>query len=313
MGGVLDAVLPVFVLVGAGYGATRLGWISDATVSGVMGFAVRFAIPVLLFGAMARLDLDRAFDAGQLVAFYAGAITAFTLGILAARRLFGRRPGESVAIGFCAFFSNTVLLGLPILDRAYGAAALEPAFTIIALHAPMVYLIGITVMEVSRRDGAGPIKTATRAARAMLSNALAIGICLGLAVNLAGLAPPGFFMAAVDMMAQAGLPAALFALGGVLTRYALGSELREAGVIAALSLLVHPAIAYGLATLVFDLPHALTVVAVVLAAMPPGVNGYVFAAQYGRAESAAASGVLLSTALAILSVSAWLWALGPGL
>ena len=54
---------------------------------------------------------------------------------------------------------------------------------------------------------------------------------------------------AVDMMADAALPAALFGLGGVLTRYAIRASLAEAGMIAALSLLVHPAIAYALSPL----------------------------------------------------------------
>jgi malonate transporter len=308
---VLDAVLPVFVILGAGYLCTRLGWISDVAISGVMAFTIRFAVPVLLFGAMARLDLSRAFDPAQLFAFYSGAIVVFAAAIALARGALGRRPGEAVAIGFCAFFSNTVLLGLPIVERAHGGAALEAAYAIVALHAPTIYLIGITVMEVSRRDGAPPLKTARRAAKAMLSNALTIGIALGLCLNLSGLTPPAFFASAVEMIARAALPAALFALGGVLTRYRMSADMPEAMVIAALGLLLHPVLTWLLATQVFDLPRPLTLAAVTLAAMPAGFNGYVFAAQYGRAESAAASGVLLATAISVVSVSAWLWVLGP--
>ena len=82
------------------------------------------------------------------------------------------------------------------------------------------------------------------------------------------------------MMADAALPAALFGLGGVLTRYAIRASLAEAGMITALSLVVHPAIAYGLAPGVFDLPQAFVRAAVVTAAMAPGVNTYVFASLY---------------------------------
>jgi predicted permease len=308
--GILNTVLPVFLLVGAGYAAARSGALADVAVSGVMAFAVRFAVPALLFAAMARLDVAQAFDPRLLAAFYAGAFGCFALGLVLARTAFARRPGEAVAIGFAAMFSNTVLLGLPILDRGYGEAALTPAFSIVAVHAPINYLVGIVAMEICRRDGASARETARRAARAIFSNAIAIGIFTGLAVNLSGLAPPGFVMDAVDMMADAALPTAVFALGGALTRYRLRADLGEAAAIATLSTLVHPAIAWVLATQVFALAPMATVAVVVLAAMPPGMNTYVFAAQYGRAEGAAASGMLLGTAVSVLTAAGWLWALG---
>ena len=45
--------------------------------------------------------------------------------------------------------------------------------------------------------------------------------------------------------------------------------------------------------------------AVVTGAMAPGVNAYIFANIYGHAKRVAASSVLLSTALTI--VTAWVW------
>jgi predicted permease len=44
--------------------------------------------------------------------------------------------------------------------------------------------------------------------------------------------------------------------------------------------------------------------------MPAGMNGYMFATMYNRAQGAAASTVLLGTGLSVLTVSFWLWMLG---
>ena len=63
-----------------------------------------------------------------------------------------------------------------------------------------------------------------------------IGLALGFVVNLGDIPLPGPVRGAVDMMADAALPAALFGLGGVLTRYAIRASLAEAGMIAGLSL-----------------------------------------------------------------------------
>ena len=114
-------MLPVFLVIGAGYAATRSGVFSSSAVDGLMVFTQSFAIPCLLFRGLVDLDLGAVFDPRLLLSFYAGAVVCFALGILGARRLFGRRPGEAVAIGFGALFSNSVLLGLPIMERAYGA------------------------------------------------------------------------------------------------------------------------------------------------------------------------------------------------
>ena len=92
--------------------------------------------------------------------------SAFALGILGARKLFHHRPGEAVAIGFGALFSNSVLLGLPIMERAYGAAALGPTFAIVSIHAPFCYFLGITVMEFARADGRSLPDTAPRSSPA---------------------------------------------------------------------------------------------------------------------------------------------------
>ena len=306
---ILPVILPVFLIVGAGYAAARLKLFPDAGIDSLLTFVIRFATPALLFLSMYRLSLSSAFEPGMLAAFYTGAFTCFAIGLIAARRL-GRRPGEAVAIGFSALFSNTVLVGLPIMQRAYGEAAMEPMFGIIAFHSPSLYTVGMIAMEMSRQDGTGALAGAKRAAKSIASNALMIGIFCGLALNLSGLELPAPVENGVDMLASATLPTALFALGAALTRYRLQADLGWALGLSALGLLVHPGIAYGLSAHVFELDGSFVRAAVVAAAMPAGLNVYVFAAMYHRSESVAASTVLLSTALSVITITFWLAVLG---
>ncbi len=306
----VTVVLPVFLVIAAGYGATRSGLFPASGVDGLMLFTQTFAVPCLLFRGIVDLDFAAVFDPRLMVSFYSGAILCFALGIFGARVLFRRRPGEAVAIGFGALFSNSLLLGIPIMERAYGASALSPNFAILSIHAPLCYLLGITVMEFTRADGRGLAGTAQAVLRAIFRNALMIGLALGFAVNLSGLALPEPPRVAIDMVADSALPAALFGMGGVLTRYALRAQLGEAGMIAALSLLVHPAITYILAQHAFALPQDFVRSAVVTASMAPGVNAYVFANLYNRGQAQAASVVLLATAASVLTISLWLSLLG---
>lgn len=306
MQALLDVILPVFLVIGAGYLAAWRGYFSDSVVEGLMKFTQGFAIPCLLFGAIARLDLGAEVNPPLLISFYAAAITCFLLGLSCAHFVFGRTWQDSVSVGFACLFSNSLLLGLPITERAFGPEALAGNFAIVAFHAPVMYLIGVTVMEVVRGAGQTAAATAKKVISSMFHNALIVGIGLGLLVNLTGVPLPQVAFDAVDLIARAALPVALFGLGGVLVQYRPEGDLKVIAMVCGISLLIHPSLAWGLGTwLELDRDGFRSVI--LTAAMAPGINAYIFANMYGAAKRVAASAVLLSTALSILSV--WFWLL----
>lgn len=304
MQALFEIILPVFLVIGFGYLAVWRRWFSQAGVDGLMSFTQKFAIPCLLFTAISRLDLGQSFDWRLLLSFYVGASSGFALGLFGARLIFGRSWEDAVAIAFCCLFSNSLLLGLPIMERAYGADALAANFAIIAVHSPFCYGLGITVMEIVKARGTAGPRVVVKVLKAMFSNTLIMGVAAGFVVNLSGMVLPTPVEDGLDLMARAALPAALFGLGGVLVQYRPEGDLRVILYVCLISLLVHPAITFGLG-LGIGLPVEGVRSAVVTAAMAPGVNAYVFANIYGHAKRVAASSVLLSTALTI--VTAWVW------
>jgi len=302
---ILNIVAPVFLVIAAGYVAVRSGITHAEGIDRLMQFAIQFAIPCLLFLATSTIDLDVAFSWRMMLAYYLAAIACFTAAFFIVKKFFKRRPGEAVGVAFAAMFSNLVMLGLPISERAWGMDSLAPNYALVAVNAPICYLLGITAMEFLRADGRGVAATSRIVVKAMFRNSLMIGIGLGFIVNLGGIGLPGALLAAVDLLAQAALPIALFALGGVLTRYTLSKSLGEAGLIVVLSLVVQPAITL-LLSWQLQLPAATTKSIVLMSAVAPGLNAYLFASMYNRGTEAAASAVLLSTMLAGFTVSAWL-------
>lgn len=305
----IDVILPVFLVIGAGYAATRSGYFSEVHVDGLMKFTQGFAIPCLLFLAIAHLDLSASFDPRLLASFYSAAALCFTAGLFGARWIFGREWEDCVAIGFCCLFSNSVLLGLPITERAYGPENLTGNYAIIAFHSPFCYGVGITVMEVVRNRGHGGVHLARSVVSAMFKNALILGIALGFVVNLSGIAIPAVMDEALNLVTRAALPGALFALGGVLVKYRPEGDLRTIAYVCGVSLLLHPSLVwlFGKST---GLSQDLFRSGVLNAAMAPGFNAYIFANMYGRAKRVAASSVLIGTAASILTVWLWLTLLG---
>ena len=315
MNALVQVIAPVFLVIGFGHAAARAGVFGKSAVDGLMNFAQNYAVPCLLFLAIWRIDLGADLSLPLLLSYYGGALAGFATGFAGARWLFRRPPEDAIAIGFCALFSNTVLLGLPITERAYGTGALTYNYAILSVHAVSMYSLGVTLMELVRAGSGAkgstgqagrPAAIARKILGALARNPLVIGIGLGFLFNIAGLPLPGAAVSALEMVARAALPAALFALGGVLARYRTEGDRLVIAWIAAASLVVHPLVTWSLGNLVFRLPVPQLRSAVVTAAMAPGVNTFLFANMYGVARRVAASGVLVATALSVLTVWVWL-------
>ncbi|MDA9666347.1 AEC family transporter [bacterium] len=305
MSALLDVIIPVFLIIGFGYCTVWARLFSIDTIDGLMKFSQNFAIPVLLFNAIAKVDLVNIFDFNLFFSFYIGATAGFLIGFLGSHYLFKRSLEDSVAIGFCCLFSNTVMLGLPITERAYGQDALQHNFAIVSIHAPFCYFLGITVMELIKSTEKSISKKSMIIFKAMFSNALVVGIVLGFMVNICGINLAKSIQASIDMITAVALPAALFGMGGILYQYRPEGDIGPIIMICIVSLLIHPAIVW-ITGKNLELTDMQLRSAVITAAMAPGINTYVFANMYGRAKRVASTGVLLSTALSIGTVWVWL-------
>ena len=304
MSALLDVIIPVFLIIGFGYCTVWSRLFSIDTIDGLMKFSQNFAIPILLFNAIAKVDLVNVFNLNLFFSFYVGATAGFLIGFFGSHYLFNRPLEDSVAIGFCCLFSNTVMLGLPITERAYGEDTLQHNFAIVSIHAPFCYFLGITVMELVKSSENSISKKSVVIFKAMFSNALVVGIVLGFLFNICGISLAKSIQASIDMITAIALPAALFGMGGVLYQYRPAGDIGPIVMVCLVSLLIHPAIVWitGLNLKLSDMQLRS---AVITAAMAPGINTYVFANMYGKAKRVASTGLLLSTALSIGTV--WLW------
>jgi malonate transporter and related proteins len=300
----IAVVLPVFLVVAVGYVTVWRGIFSDDVVESLMAYAQKVAIPCLLFYGISRLDLAQDFDLRLLSSFFAPAIGCFLLGVAGGRLIFKRPWEDAIVIGFCCLYANTLMLALPITERAYGPDAVAGNYAISALHAPICYIIGITSMEILRGHAGGGRLVIGKIMRGLGTNPVVIGVVLGFAANLSGLRLPVPIQEGLVMIAVTAIPVALFGLGGVLSRYKPEGDMRTVAFICLLSLVLHPVLTWAIVQ-GFALDTAALRSAVVTAAVAPGANAYVFANMYGRARRVAASSVLIGTALSVISL--WFW------
>lgn len=302
-------VLPVFGMVAVGYLSARVGLVSERATDGLAEFVFSLAVPVLIFRTLSESRLPEAQPWGYWIAYFAGAFFVFFLAMLAAQRLFGRSRKEAVIHGFAAGQANTVFVGVPLILKAYGEEGAVPLFLLIAIHLP-VMLVAATVLL----EGSAGFSRATmlRLVKALAFNPILIGIYAGALARIFGIQATGIPKQMVDLLAAAATPCALISLGLSLKRYGMaGGDLAPSAVICVLKLVVHPAAVFAL-TQVFSMPPVWAGVAVLFAAMPSGINGYLLAQRYGIGVATSTTAVSMSTGAAVFTVAVWLYILGVG-
>ena len=306
---ILTVTAPIFALMAFGYAAVRFRLFPAEGIKSLITFVNNFATPCLLFHSLLTSDFSSAFNIAIIGPFYFGALTCFVIGIVIARRIFRNTPGEAVSVGFSGMFTNTVLIGLPIMQRAYGFDALPIVLSIIGLHGAILLTTGMVTIELMRRDGQPLGRTLLIAGRRVASNPLIWGIAAGMIGYFSGLTLVEPADAFFSMMSQAVVPAALFGIGGALNEFKLSENWKQALIASLIKLVVHPAIAYVLMIWVLHVPMEIARYGILLSAMPAGINVYVFATYYNRGVSVAANTILIGTVGSAISISAWLFIL----
>lgn len=297
-----EVLAPILALGLIGFTATRLGHFQSTHRDGLAKYVFDFAVPMLLFSAVVQLEPPKASTTALFISYYLPLVTVFCLGLLLAWQLMKRPLVESMVIGLGACFSNTVLLGIPLVPRALGDEALFPLFLLISVHGISVFTAVTVVIEVARGRNAGLSELPQQVLRGLLANPLIVGLAAGFIWKLTGL---GLHPVAVDMfdlVSTSVTPAALFVLGSSLAGYRITGTLVPAVLVTTLKNLVHPLLVFiigsqlGLNTLWLS-------VAVLLAAMPTGVNMYLFATRYEVSPPTATTSILMSTVSGVLTLS----------
>lgn len=300
---IIGIIVPVFGIVGIGYGAARLGWFKPEATRGLSTFVFDFAIPAMLFRTMATTALPAQVEWGYLISYFGGGYGAWAIGSLLSYLVFRRRGAEPAIAGMTGGFSNTVMLGVPLVLTAFGDRATLPLFLIIACHSWQ--LLSVVTVQAEASIGARDEmrRLPVNVARGLVRNPIIIALLGGVLYNLAGLPLPHVVDTLTETLGRAALPCAVFAMGASLAGYRIAGSIGEAGIGVALKLVLHPALVWVLATHVFAVDPLWRDVAVILASLPVGINVYLMAQRYQAGLAPAVTAVLISTALSVFSVA----------
>ncbi|WP_448954438.1 AEC family transporter [Labrys neptuniae] len=308
MSPLVETVLFVFGLAALGYGAGASGYLKAETGTALSDFAVRVALPLLLFRTMVTSSFHGSAPWQLWATYFTAVVLAWIAGHLTITRLF-RRDGQAGVIGgVSAAFSNLVLLGIPFMLGVFGNDGFEILSLLISVHLPTMLMASILLFHwfgPQRQEPLHPVAILADFLRRLLGNPLIIGIFAGLAWRTSGMPLPGFVNRFVDALANIAGPVALFAMGLDLRKFGLSGNLKPALALSVLKLLFMPAVALA-AALLFGLPPLPAKVAVAAASLPSGVNSYLIAIQLKTEQSLASNQITIATGFSVVTTALWL-------
>lgn len=302
----INIVPPIFGLVALGYAAARLGYFKAARLRGLSYFAFTFAIPALLLRSMAQIELMGAVTWPLLASYYLSTFAIYAVGLAVSRLAFGHGLDGGAIGGFTASFSNTVLLGLPLILTIFGERATLPAFVIVAFHALLMLPIATVMLEFRGGRGVRLGQLAGSTLGGLVRNPILMGLVIGLAINIVRLELPTPVDSLLEMLGRAAVPVALFAMGASLHGYGVRGPIAESVSLVTLKLVLHPLLVWCLGRFVFALDPLWLQVAVLMAGLPAGVNAYILAQRYETLPAVAASSILIGTAGSVATIAALL-------
>jgi predicted permease len=302
---VLSSLLPVVFLIFIGFVAGKARLVRGESVRDLSNLVFLVLTQALLFRTMSSVHIEQ-LDFKPVVQYFlvAGSLFAAMLWV------YGGNSRASV-LALASIFSNTLMIGVPLVGLAYGQEGLVLLFTLISLHALVLLSAATLVLElqVAHEQAAlsGEQRPIWRTVASAIRNAIIHPVPLPILVGLVyaqtdwGLHP--IIDRPLALLGSAFGPIALVLVGITLSQTPIGQQFKSALKLSVVKTVLHPALMLALGWLL-GLRGLHLAVMTVAAALPIGANVFLFSQRYRKEEDTVTAGVAVSTAMAVLSVSA---------
>jgi malonate transporter and related proteins len=298
---VLAALLPVVILIAIGFIAGRAGFMPANSAKDLSKLVFNVFLPPMLFRTMVNIHPEN-LQGKPIVAYLLGMTLVYALMFFASGR-----DRRAAVLGLAASYSNTVMIGIALIQFAYGEQGVAVLLALIAVHSLIMLSLASLVLELvtlreKSQTEAHPVKLLLASVWNTLKQPMVAPIILGLLYSQTGWGIPAVIDKPLQLLGNAFSPLAVVLVGITLASTRVGEHLRMALTLSLLKNVLHPvAVAViGVALGLQGLPLA---VMIVTAALPIGANVFLFAQRYETALPEVTAAVAVSSGVALVSVA----------
>src|SRR4051794_26700220 len=309
---ILNLALPYFGLIFIGFICGKFKGLPENGLAWMNFFLLYVSLPALLFGIMSRTPFAELNNPPFLIATTLGTASIFVVAMVVGRLLGRLSFREATLAGLAGAYGNIGYMGPGLALAVFGSKAAAPTALIFCCDS--IFLFSIVPLLVAFTDGERrPLfHTLGLVVRQIALNPLIMSACAGALAAALHIHPPVAIQNTLLFLQNAAAPTALFVLGVTVALRPFGRLPWEVPGIIAIKLLIHPALVFGLMLLLgpFAQPWAST--AVLVAALPPGLNVFVIARQNNAWIEPASVAVLMGTFASVVTLTGLMYLIQSG-
>ena len=287
-----------------GFVAGRAKLVRQDAVRDLTNLVFLVLAQALLFRTMSSVHLET-LDLRPVFQYFVVAGALFFIMLM----MYGRDSRASV-LALASIFSNTLMIGVPLIGLAYGEPGQVLLFTLISLHALVLLTMATVVLELQMAyehaaehgESRHMLKTVGMAMKNAVLHPVPLPILMGLIYAQTGWGLHPIVDKPLQLLGASFGPVALVLVGITLAQTPVGENFKGAMKISVVKTFIHPML-MAAAGYAMGMRGLHLTVMVVAAALPIGANVFLFSQRYQKEEDVVTAAVAVSTALALVSVT----------
>lgn len=309
---VISLALPFFGLIILGFGAGKIRRLPESGLAWMNFFVVYMALPALFYRLLSETPFEQLANVSYIAATtfttYIVFAVSFCIGVVVTRGSIG----ESTILGIAGAYSNIGYMGPGLTLAVLGEQATVPTALILTFDNALMFTLAPLLMALAGTENESILGTLKQIVIKIFTHPFILATIAGVTAAALELRPPQAINTLLIYLSNAAAPCALFAMGVSIALRPMGRVPVELPLILSVKLLLHPFLIFLLLTWLGGFDPTWIATAVLMSCLPPATNVFVIAQQYGTYVQRASSFVLVGTAVSIVTVTAFIWAITTG-
>ena len=301
---IVMALAPVFFVLLLGYAAGKFHIVDNHHVDGFNALVMNFALPASLFAATASASRSQMIEQAPLFLVFGLTMLILYAAWYAGVRASGVSRSDASLQALTIGFPNLAGVGLPIVASVLGPSGTVPVAVPLAAGSILISPLTLIIVEMSASKAHGgeiSVRQILTAVRRALTKPIVVAPALGILLSLSGLKLGALADACLSLIGNAAAGVALFLTGLILSAQSFKLDWKVVAATAA-SDVIRPLLAVGV-VYAFPISSEAAKTAILLAAVPSGFFGILFAVNYRLDYATAGSMVIASTAFSIVTMA----------
>ncbi|MBP9999924.1 MAG: AEC family transporter [Clostridiales bacterium] len=301
----LNATMPIFLTMVAGWVLKKMGFIDDAFVTRLNKFVFKVALPAMLFEDLGKENFFQVWDTKFVV--FCFSVTLFCILVIGALSFLWKEKNIQGEFIQASYRSSAAILGMAFIQNIYGNSGMAPLmiFASVPLYNMMAVVV-LSVMKPEREPLSRPLIMKTL--KGIITNPIILGIVIGMLWSVLGMPMPVILQKTVHNVGVLATPLGLLSMGGAFEFTNVKKYIAPSITAAVTKLVILVSIFLPMAVGLGFRNEKLIAILVMLGSSTT-VSSYIMAKNMGHEGILTSNAVMLTTLFSAFTLTTWLFIL----